>query len=216
MKFEEIKLEPGFMLQLQTGTLEDQEKRINCRYIGALPGKYLLVTHPANTRLRSGQKLVVKAMIANGIAVFPVVVQSVMTAPFPMTYFSFPANVSVKQIRAATRVNVSLPVTATNLSNLSDVAIEGRFADLSISGAKIELKDVVGAVGDELELAADIQLGEIRRRMTLKAVIRARIDRSTSEQDEDYPAVYGLEFLTTDEDNQLLLQVYVYRQLAGV
>lgn len=216
MKFEQIKLEPGFQLQLQTGTLDDQDKRINCRYIGALPGKYLLVTHPANIRLRSGQKLVVKAMIANGIAVFPVSVESVTTAPMPMVYLSYPANVSVKQIRAATRVNVNLSMQAKNLSKLNDASVEGRFADLSTSGAKVELKGVLGEVGDELELEAGIQLGDIHRRMVLKGVIRARIDRSTKEQDEDFPAVYGLEFITADEDNQLLLQAYVYRQLAGV
>ncbi|WP_439134234.1 flagellar brake protein [Pseudomaricurvus sp.] len=216
MKFEEIKLESGFVLYLQTDTLEDQEKRINCRYIGALPGKYLLATHPANTRLRTGQKLVVKAMIANGIAVFPVTVESVMKSPVSIVYFTYPPKISVKQIRSATRVNVNLAVNVKNNSQLTDAAVEGRLADLSTSGAKIELKDVVGEVGDELVLEASIQLGDIHRQMSLKSVIRARIDRSTKEQDEAFPAVYGLEFLNNDEDNRLLLQAYVYRQLAGV
>lgn len=214
MKFEDIKLPPGYSLQLQTGSASSQAKRINCRYLGALPGRYLLISPPRNTRLRSGQKLVVKIMIANGIAMFTATVESLIAVPEPMLCLSYPSSINMKEIRGATRVNVALEIIAENTSSLEQQKIEGRVADVSTTGAKLELTDVIGAVGDQLMIKGAVDIGGVARMIKLPAVIRARIDRSTKELDEKYPAVYGVEFGDLDDDNQLLLHAFVYGEMA--
>lgn len=214
MKFEEIKLTPGYPIQLQTSSAEGQAKKINCRYLGAFPGKYVLLSPPANARLRSGQKLVVKAMIANGIAMFPATVESMISTPENMLCVSYPASVNMKEIRGATRVNVELMVTAENKTALNAPSIEGRITDISITGAKLEMKDVAGEVGDELNIQASIRVGSIERNLNVVASIRARIDRSTKELDGPYPAVYGIEFGDLDDDASLLLHAYVNGEMS--
>lgn len=214
MKFDEVKLTPGYPLQLQTSSAGGQAKKINCRYLGALPGKYVLLSPPANTRLRSGQKLVVKAMIANGIAMFPATVESMISSPDLMLCVSYPSSVNMKEIRGATRVSVELMVTAENKTALDVSLIEGRITDISLTGAKLELKDVIGEVGDELSLKAVMRIGSVEREFGVMASVRARIDRSTKELEGPYPAVYGIEFGDLDEDSTLLLHAYVNGEMA--
>lgn len=214
MKFEEIKLPPGYPLQLQTSSSMGQAKKINCRYLGALPGKYVLISPPTNTRLRSGQKLVVKAMVANGIAMFTATVESMIAAPETMLCLSYPSTVNMKEIRGATRVSVELMVAAENKTALEPKLISGRITDISITGAKLELEEVIGGVGDEISIEAPIRIGDIERTLSVTAVIRARIDRSTKELDSQYPAVYGIEFGRLDDDNYLLLHAYVNGEMA--
>ncbi|MGH1370539.1 MAG: flagellar brake protein [Cellvibrionaceae bacterium] len=215
MKFDEVKLTPGYPLQLQTSSSDGQAKKINCRYLGALPGKYVLLSPPANARLRSGQKLVVKAMIANGIAMFPATVESMISSPELMLCLSYPNSVNMKEIRGATRVNVELMVTAENKTALNASAIEGRITDISLTGAKLELKEVVGEIGDELSLEAPMRIGTVERKFSVVATIRARIDRSTKELESAYPAVYGIEFGDLDDDSDLLLHAYVNGEMVG-
>ncbi len=214
LKFEDIRLQPGYPVQLQAGGLEGQAQKLTSRYLGSIPGKYLLLSHPRNVRLRAGQKLVVQAMVANGIAIFPITVESVMAAPVPMLFVSYPATVTVKAIRGATRVNVSLPLATTNTSSMDEISLSGRFVDISTSGAKIELEAVVGEVGDKLILTATVDVANHLRELRLPAIIRARTDRSTKEQEEAFPAVYGVEFCDIDDSNLLLLHAYVYRTMA--
>ena len=78
----------------------------------------------------------------------------------------------------------------------------------------MELEEVIGGVGDEISIEAPIRIGDIERTLSVTAVIRARIDRSTKELDSQYPAVYGIEFGRLDDDNYLLLHAYVNGEMA--
>jgi len=214
MKFEELKLPPGYPLQLQTSSAEGVARKINCRYVGAVPGRYVLLSPPKNLRLRSGQKLAVKAMIANGIAMFSATVESLIAVPDPMLCVSFPSNVAMKEIRGATRVAVDLAVTAENKSALEARQIEGKISDISTTGAKLELTDAIADVGEQVSIEAQVGVGDIVRALNIVATIRARIDRSTKELDEKYSAIYGVEFGNLDDENYLLLHAYVNGEMA--
>jgi hypothetical protein len=110
---------------------------------------------------------------------------------------------------------VRLPVDATNLSTISDRQVSGTLTDISISGARIELSDVIGDVGDKLSLDASVDILGIVRELRVNAVVRSRVERSTQEVDENLPAIYGIEFTEKDEDRLLLLYTYVFSQIAS-
>ncbi len=153
-------------------------------------------------------------MIANGIAMFPATVESMISSPELMLCVSYPSSVNMKEIRGATRVAVDLMVTAENKTSLNANFIEGRVTDISLTGAKLELKEVIGEIGDELSLEALIRVGSVERTFTVLATIRARIDRSTKELEGPYPAIYGIEFGDLDDDSALLLHAYVNGEMA--
>ena len=56
---------------------------------------------------------------------------------------------------------------------------------------------------------------DIARDLTVDAIIRSRLERSTQEADKDLPAVYGVEFIEEDEERRLLLCAYVFSRIAN-
>jgi len=217
MKFEELKLNYGYPLQLQTTNLAGQPERYSCRLIGCLPGRSILVSVPKVggklVRFRTGQKIVVRLMVDNGIGVFVVLVDVQTADPYPILHISYPDNVSFKGIRSATRVGVDLPMALTNISTPASGAISGLISDISISGARIELTDVVGAIGDTVEIVAQVEIQSVKRELKVQGIIRSRVE-ATEHQDPGFPVSYGLQFTESNEEQLLILYAYVYSQMA--
>ncbi|GAA5316285.1 MAG: hypothetical protein AseanaTS_14890 [Candidatus Pelagadaptatus aseana] len=213
MKFEELKLPYGYPVQLQAGSGTDAVK-LSSRLLGCVPGKTLMVSVPKASRLRTGQKIIVRIMAANGICLFPAVLESTANMPLPMLCLSYPGSVQFKEIRGATRVDVGLAIQATNLSSLEEKSCDGKVSDISLSGAKIELREAIGEVGEELDLEMTVNIANLTRKLKIKTLIRSRIERSTREQDEEFSAVYGVEFKENNEEQLLGLYAYIYSAMA--
>lgn len=219
MKFEALKLHAGYPLQLQLVGPGGKPLRYSCKLIGYAPGKSILVSPPqANgklVRLVGGQKIQARLMVANGMCLFATNIETLATSPYPILHLSYPASVSFKGVRNATRVDVRLAATAHNDTALESSEISGVIADISITGARLELASDIGAIGDELTLSAPISIGSIERTLSIHAIIRSRIERSTREYDEKLPAVYGVEFIEDNEDELLTLYAYVYASMSN-
>ena len=212
MKFEDFKLPYGYPMPLQAA--DSGSTKINSRLIGCIPGRTIMMSQPRGARFRSGQKIIVRIMAANGICLFPAVLESSVNLPMPMLCLSYPQNVQFKEIRGATRVDVSLEVEATNISALEEKKSLGKISDISLSGAKIELAEAVAEVGEELQLALTVNVATLTRELSIKSLVRSRIERSTREYEEGLPAVYGIEFVENNEDQLLGLYAYVYSSMA--
>lgn len=217
MKFEDLKLAYGYPLQLQTNST-GQPERYSCRLIGCVPGRSILLSVPRTTgrivRFRPGQKMVARIMVNNGIGIFACALENQIADPYPILFVSYPESVSFKGIRGATRVAVQMPVKVTNDSAVEEPQAKGVMADVSISGARLELNDAVGDVGDRITILGMLEVLGISRELQIEAVIRSRVERSTQEVDESLPAIYGVEFIDKDEDRRLLLYSYVFSQIA--
>lgn len=214
MQFDDLNLASGTSLQLQLISSTGQPERLSARFLGGVPGRMLFFSVPRSAgkvmRFRPGQKLAVRLMVANGIGIFACVVEAQVHEPFPLLFVSYPDSVKFKGIRGATRVVVNLPTEASKSSGLDQLATLGRVADISTSGARLELRDAIGDVGDTLRLQMQVQVESLQRRIHLEAIIRSRIERSTQEDKHEYPAVYGVEFVEQNEDELLILYAYVY------
>src|SRR5690606_13547130 len=90
----------------------------------------------------------------------------------------------------------------------------GTIADISTSGARVELDEAVGEIGDKIELKASLNIVNITRELTINAIIRSRLERSTQEESQNLPAIYGIEFADDDEEKYLLIYAYVFREMA--
>lgn len=217
MKFEDLKLTYGYPLQVQVNNSTGQPERYSCRLIGCIPGRSVLLSVPRATgkllRFRAGQKIVVRMMVENGIGVFASTVETQTAEPYPILHLNYPEQLSFKGIRGATRVNVDLPIQVTNLSAINEAVMNGVIADISITGARMELQGPVGEIGDKINITAKVAVLNIVRTLVVDAVIRSRLERSTQEADKDLPAVYGVEFIEEDEEKRLLLCTYVFSRI---
>lgn len=110
---------------------------------------------------------------------------------------------------------VDLPISADNLSRLERVSCAGRMVDISVSGARLELKEALASIGDEVVVKARVPVGELEVDWAIKSVIRSRIKRSTQEQVQEFPAVYGIEFIEKSPEALLILYGYVYSQIVA-
>lgn len=219
MHFDDLKLPPGTSLQLQMTNSLGQPERYTCRFVGCFSERSLLFSVPRMSgkaaRFRPGQKLAVRLMVANGIGVFACTVEAQTTDPHPLLYVTYPDAVKFKGIRGATRIAVELPVMAANTSAIAPVKCPGKIADISISGARLELKKAIGEIGDNITLAVQMQVVDVLRDVRLSAIIRSRVERSTQEDSLEYPAVYGIEFTEPNVDERLVLYAYVFSQIVA-
>lgn len=216
MRFEELKLTYGYPLQLQTTNAAGQPERYTCRLIGCLPGRNILVSVPKISgrliRFRSGQKVVLRFMIDNGIGVFISLVEIQTADPYPILHISYPENVSFKGIRSATRVSVDLVAQIINLDQPELSSIEGQVSDISTTGTRIDLGHPFGEIGEKIKLNALVDINGINRELVVTGIIRSRVDPS-DEDAEDQMIGYGIEFLPADEDQRLILYAYVFGQI---
>lgn len=219
MKFEDMKLTYGYPLQLQTTNATGQPERFSCRLIGCLPGRSVLLSVPKAAgklvRLRPGQKVVARLMVDNGIGIFASIVDTQTVDPYPILHVSYPENVSFKGIRGATRVAIEQFVNVINTTKISDKTIAGSVVDISITGARIEVEDEVGDIGDKIQLTMPVNISGIERTLVVDAMIRSRVEADAQNVDFDGSVAYGIEFIDRDEDRRLLLFAYVYTQIGS-
>ena len=217
MKFEDMKLIYGYPLQLQTSNSAGQPERFSCRLIGCLPGRSILLSVPKLAgklvRFRSGQKVVARLMVDNGIRIFASVVEIQTTEPYPILHLSYPDNVNFKGIRGATRVAIDRPVQVSNLTAISDKIFSASVVDVSVKGARIEAMSAFGDIGNKIQLAMSVDVANIVRELTLEAIIRSRGD--VDPQSPNSAIAYGVEFIEPEEDKRLLLYAYVYAQIGS-
>lgn len=216
MKFEDLKLNYGYPIQLQTNTTGEPE-RYSCRLIGCVPERHILLSVPRAAgkllRFRPGQKLVARLMVGNGVGLFTCAVETQTAEPYPMLFVTYPDSVSFRGIRGATRVAVDVNIQVVNLDDINEQVVTGNIADISCTGARMEVNGVAGNIGDRILISCAVEVLGIIRELQLEAIIRSRVERSTQEI-EDLPATYGIEFVEKDEERRLLLYAFVFSQLA--
>lgn len=217
MKFEDLKLAYGYPLQLQTTSLSGQPERFSCRLIGCLPGRSLLLSVPKLVgklvRFRSGQKIVVRLMIDNGIGIFAGVVETQTMDPYPILHLSFPESVTFKGIRSATRVAVQERVEILSAHGDNVQSTPGFISDISINGCRIELGTDIAELGDSLTLKTEVDIRGVKRLLLLKGIVRSRVD-ATDNVDEGALVSYGIEFSDQSDDERLVMYAYVFNHMA--
>ncbi len=219
MKFEDMNLTYGCPLQLQSSNSSGQPERFSCRLIGCLPGRSILLSVPKVggklIRFRTGQKVVTRLMVDNGIGIFASVVETQTADPYPILHIAYPENVSFKGIRSATRVAIEEPVAIVNLSTGDNKSTLGALVDISISGARVEVVGKIGEIGNMLQLNLKVNVAGIVRDLSVEAIIRSRVEPESRDANNTETITYGIQFTETDEDRRLLLYAYVYAQIGN-
>jgi len=218
MKFEDLKLNYGYPLQLQTAGVAGQSERYSCRLIGCLPGRSILLSVPKLAgklvRLKQGQKVIVRLMIDNGIGVFASQIDIQTLEPYPILHILYPENITFKGIRGATRVGVDQSVSIQNITDASQSPTPGIIIDISVTGARVELASAIGKIGDEIEVQAAVMIQEVKREFKIRAIIRSQVETLEDSKLGGLTTSYGLEFVEKEEERRLIMYAYVYSQMA--
>jgi hypothetical protein len=145
----------------------------------------------------------VRIKLPSGVALFPTTVLFISEIPTLIVYLDYPRDIKFKRVRAA-RVNVVLPILANNTTDTDFMGVAGKIVDISTSGARVEMFEPLGKVGDLVEIKGKFQVGGIMRTLGIQSVIRA----------EKPGNAYGIEFFEQNEDKLLVLLGFIFHAMA--
>ncbi len=216
LPFDELKLAVGERVRLETVS---QRGRYSVRYLGAYPGRCLMVSVPVihgnSVTLKEGASVRLRLIALNRACAFSSRVIKVQSTPVPMLLLEYPPEVEAVIVRKAPRVNSQLIVSV-------DEADSGHFGsgwprqaiccDISLHGARIEAGDQLGEVGDGLYITARVQVGEVEQVMLVEGIIR-NLEEVEDSFNDGFRMIHGLEFSGLDEESQLILAGFVYQQM---
>lgn len=212
MHFVDLKLLPGARMKLMFPGASSTQSTVQAKYIGVQVSRSIIAAVPAaalGSELKVGGKVAVSMVSATDIATFTTVVEAVQAAPFPHVFLAYPDSISVRNVRAAARVNVGVSAEVTNLSTEDHLEMHhAQIQDMSINGLKLASKEILGQVGDELAVHVQLSFDNIERNIMLTGNIRSQ--SVAADIGNPFPQQYGVEFASLDEDKRVLLYAFVF------
>jgi len=197
----------GIVLSLQANA-DDSSERYNCRYIGYVEDKSVLVTTPISEgRLvpcRDGQNFFVRCFHGKTALAFKANILKTHLAPFPYLHLSFPKEVTVMTVRKSHRADVDL--IAAIARGRETIAV--RIDNLGLGGAHCQSAKPLGEIGDTAEISFKVVVDDIETYIRTGITIRSR---SMREEDGRTVYEYGLQFGEFDREHRHVVMNLVYR-----
>ncbi|MFC1773143.1 flagellar brake protein [Pseudomonadota bacterium] len=217
MEHSDLKIPVGEHLQLQTRDGHD-DRRLQVRVVGYMPGASLLVTTPKVGDkvmiMREGQPFVVRMMIGNRIVGFATTVLRSCSRPFPYLHLSYPDEMEQITVRKSQRVKVKLFASLKN--DNPDYQFKkphpATVVDLSIEGALVVSSEQLGDEGDKISLNCVFKVGAAEKLLALPAIIR-NIQMGNSDEYGEGSYYHGLEFKLDGVQDTFALHGFVYEQI---
>ena len=210
VSFQSLNIDVGATVQL-VPDLNNVKALFEVVYIGALMNEALIVNAPPSgefPEVAVGQKILVRVLMAEGVAMFYTTVLFISDVPVFMVYLDFPEVVKFHKIRKAKRASVNMPVLISGETEGSPRNIDGRIVDISTNGAGVETANGFADVGNIIQVKGKFKVGDIQRLLAIRAVIRAR---KASKNNKTF---YGVEFIEDNEDDLLILFGFIFNIMA--
>jgi c-di-GMP-binding flagellar brake protein YcgR len=211
---EDLQLLVGDRLQLEIPADGSRSQHFT-PLIGYVKGVSLLVRTPAIKStpipVRDGEHVLVRGFSGRSAFSFETAVSRSCLAPLPYLHLAYPAAVQVTAIRDALRVRVGLQGTAQNLDrDPGRVPIACTVADLSVNGAQLESRQILGMTGERLQVFFTFLLQPNGYEVKLSPQASIQTARSIgSGQEEGNTHTYGMRFDNLHNTESLLIQSYV-------
>lgn len=206
-QFADIKLLPGVAMRIALPGTGEKQATVQGKYIGSHAPRTVIAAATVDVNFRPGTKVAVSMTSPTGIITFASEIQTVGTAPFPHVFLLYPAMVHLRNVRAAVRVGVDVSAQVANFSTDEHFEMQpAQIVDMSVRGLKLQSKEALGSIGDELAIHMYITLDDIVRDITLTGIVRARASAVDGE-------TCGVEFTQLDENKRVLLYAYVFNMV---
>ncbi|MDQ2070280.1 flagellar brake protein [Natronospira bacteriovora] len=209
----ELALPVGGVLNIQLSR-RNNGKRWQARMVGYLEGESLLVTTPRSqgtpVPFYMDDEVTIRYLSGREIHGFTTWVRKVATQPFPYLHLAFPREIERVTIRQEERVNMELPCQFRSLKQ-PDVQGEGKLLDLSAGGALLATDQALGQIGEEIELAFEVEFAGSKTHIEVGATIRSVKDEERGE--EQTRCLHGLQFSDLGEQHRLFVKGFVYESI---
>jgi c-di-GMP-binding flagellar brake protein YcgR len=158
--------------------------------------------------LHTNSNVTVRVGLQSAIVRFESTIQQYQDHPFAYLHLAYPGAVEIEQqLRRAPRFNLDVPIKATVKTTVDDAAL-AEVLDISMNGARLSCALELAKIGKQVLLSAVVLIAGTEQRLELNAEIKSRTGPKHSESLE--PFIYGLTFVDTPLQQQLLLQALCY------
>lgn len=210
----DLKHNVGDTLQLQfsPGKAED---RFYVKLIGFLKDKSILVTAPRDDgvplRILADQKFIVRMISGNSAQGFSANAIHSTKHPYPHLHLTYPTELESITVRKAERIDCKLIVSVQNeaAGKAFPEKKSASMENLSTVGSQLTTNESLGEVGETISISCKVTVATMEMYLNIQGIIR-RI----SEKDDIVE--HGIEFITPDDKDKLLLHGFIYEQLLNI
>lgn len=204
LDFEELRLLPGAVLQIQLGKEED---RYFVRYIGALRGRSVIIDALERGGLPlfvpDGTALQVRGNVGSYAFVFPSSVLVNASRPYPHLHLTYPMDVVAVRLRRSERVPVRLVAAVVSDDNR---AFGGVILDLSVGGGLLATRHPL-KVGQRIQIKFKLEIAGTEIILAVPAIVRS--ERDIEDRTLEGARGYGIEFVDLTPEDTVALMTYI-------
>ncbi|WP_028875042.1 flagellar brake protein [Tepidiphilus margaritifer] len=204
LDFEELRLLPGAVLQIQLGKEED---RYFVRYIGALRGRSVIIDALERGGLPlfvpDGTALQVRGSVGSYAFVFPSSVLVNASRPYPHLHLTYPMDVVAVRLRRSERVPVRLVAAVVSDDNR---AFGGVILDLSVGGGLLATRHPL-KVGQRIQIKFKLEIAGTEIILAVPAIVRS--ERDIEDRTLEGARGYGIEFVDLTPEDTVALMTYI-------
>lgn len=205
---DQIPIHIGDVVQLQP-LAGNEDERLTARLVGFVPGKSVIVTTPVKDKrlvaLKEGQTFVIRLFSGSSVYAFSSHVIRQANIHCSYLHFTYPNTVRGQILRHGVRANVGVIASITNQAGFSNAA---RIQDLSIGGARLVGKAVLGDKNSEVMIKFRVKFDQYDEYLHIKGIIR-----SVNISEDESEVSHGVQFLDMPAEYKFVLTAFVYQFL---
>ena len=208
MEFADLRLPVATRMQLNFIGLDYKRYPSDASLLGYRPGESVLVylpKKPPQVLLREGGKVEGKLALQMGIVSFSSVIRQICEEPYSYLHFAWPQDVQMEPLRRYPRFSMDSPLSLMALSaqGITTARLRGRFCDISLQGARINLEKELNASASTVQLSAKVAVAGMEHTLELRGEVRRAFGRD--EKATECPYGYGISFTDLPPPQRLLL-----------
>jgi hypothetical protein len=208
MEFADLRLPVATRMQLNFIGLDYKRYPSDASLLGYRPGESVLVylpKKPPQVLLREGGKVEGKFALQMGIVSFSSLIRSICEEPYSYLHFTWPHDVHLEPLRRYPRftIDTQLSLMALSAQGITTARLRGRFCDISLQGARINLEKELNSTVSTVQLSAKVMVAGMEHALELRGEVKRSFGRD--EKNADYPMGYGISFAELPPTQRLLL-----------
>lgn len=201
--FERLPIRPGARVQIQPVENYRPGQHYYGRYVGAIPGKSIIVVTPDDLFVHGRQEFIMRVFSGKYAYAFHVKLLYSHYKPTAYVHLSYPASVRARRVRGSFRVKAEIAGKLVRLGHGDATTVPVTIRNISTSGAAVDAARLLEEEGCTVSLSFPLRFEEVETEIMIKGWIR-----------NVHETLVGVEFDDMTTADRLALHYFVDHRIA--